>query len=74
LLPFPQQDFGGRVVRLADYFDNSCQGQLRVLKKSGLYQAVPQVDDKQGIRVQTKNLFRCDTASNQKVIYLHDWN
>ncbi len=71
LLPFPQQDFGGRVVRVADYFDNSKAGYLRQLKKLGMYQAVPEVKD--GTPVKTKNLFHPNNTPKEKVIYLHEW-
>lgn len=73
LLPFPQKDFGGRIVRLADYFDNSKQGVLRKLKKLGNYQAVPRVAD-DGIYVTTKNLFHSTNMLDQeRVVYIHDW-
>lgn len=72
LLPFPQKDFGGRILRLSDYFDNSKQGVLRKLKRLGIYQAVPQVAD--GINVTTKNLFHPSNISDeQRVIYLNNW-
>lgn len=73
LLPFPQKDFGGRVVRLADYFDNSKQGVLRKLKKLGIYQAVPQVAV-DGIYVATKNLFHpSNKLDEERVVYIHNW-
>lgn len=72
LLPFPQKDFGGRIVRLADYFDNSKQGVLRKLKKLGIYQAVPQTID--GISVATNNLFHpSNVLDEQRVVYVHNW-
>ncbi|MEW6088591.1 MAG: CRISPR-associated protein Cas5 [bacterium] len=73
LLPFPQKDFGGRIIRLSDYFNNSKYGVLRKLEKLGIYQAVPQVEN--GVYVTTKNLFHpAGIPDKEKVVYIHDWS
>jgi CRISPR-associated protein Cas5t len=68
LIPFPCEQFGGRVIRYCDYFYNNELGYLRKPDKMILYQVVPQTEE--GVFVRRNNLYKLPDSDNE-VIYMH---
>ena len=68
LMPFPQEDAGGNLLRLPEYFDNTNRGITRIPKNIRLFQAIPS-----GSRVSGKNLFSIKGDKEKHVFYLHEW-
>ena len=68
LMPFPQEDVGGNLLRLPEYFDNTNSGRTRIPKNIRLFQAVPP-----NSAVHGKNLFLIKGSDDKHVFYLHEW-
>ena len=69
LMPFPQEDVGGRMLRLPEFFDNTETGMTRNPVNIRLFQVVSA-----GSIVENSNLFHLNTDEDENhVIYLHEW-
>ncbi len=70
LMPFPQKDIGGRMLRLPEFFDNKQTGLTRDPKNIRLFQVVPN-----GSIIENTNLYHIKNNENKNhVIYLHEWS
>ena len=69
LMPFPQEDVGGRMLRLPEFFDNTQTGLTRNPVNIRLFQVVSA-----GSIVNNPNLYHVkNDEDNNHVIYLHEW-
>ena len=69
LMPFPQEDVGGRMLRLPEFFDNRQIGLTRNPVNIRLFQVVSA-----GSIVEDPNLYHVKTDEDEDhVIYLHEW-
>jgi len=69
LMPFPQEDVGGRMLRLPEFFDNTQTGLTRNPVNIRLFQVVSA-----GSTIENPNLYRIKTDKDaDHVIYLHEW-
>lgn len=68
LVPFPEPNAGGLILRLPDYFDNSDLGYTRSIEKLGIYQAIKHDAP---ARICRSGLFSVTGLPNDEAIYLH---
>jgi len=68
LLPFPEPNAGGLILRLPDYFDNSDLGYTRSIEKLAIYQAIKHDAP---ARIRRAGLFSITGLPNDEAIYVH---
>ncbi len=68
LIPFPCASFGGRIIRLADYYENDSPGVLRKPRNVQLYQIVPPKPG--GVLVENITL-QCIDKETNSAVYMH---
>jgi hypothetical protein len=68
-MPFPQENIGGRMMRLPEFFDNKETGVTREPMNIRLFQIVSA-----GSLVHNPNLYHIiGDEDEKKAIYLHEW-
>ena len=74
LIPYPQPEVGGMIVRLPEWFKNTNAGFSRKPGPLGHYHAMSPLHNDLRIEIERANLFLAsDRAAINDVIYLHDW-
>jgi CRISPR-associated protein Cas5t len=68
LIPFPEPNAGGMILRLPDYFDNADTGYTRRIGKLGMYQVVKHDAP---ARIRREGLVRVDEMEDGHAVYLH---
>ncbi len=69
LMPFPQENIGGRMMRLPEFFDNRKDGVTREPMSIRLFQIVSA-----GSVVHNPNLYHVVSDEDEKkAIYIHEW-
>lgn len=68
LIPYPQPEAGGLILRLPDFFENADTGYTRRIGKLGMYQ-VSKHDAP--TRIRREGLVRVEGSPDDNVIYLH---
>jgi CRISPR-associated protein Cas5t len=69
LMPFPQENIGGRMLRLPEFFDNRITGMTRNPVNIRLFQVVSA-----GSLVVNPNLYHINNDTDEEhAIYLHKW-
>lgn len=68
LIPFPEPNAGGVILRLPEYFDNSDTGFTRRIGKLGMYQVIRHDAP---ARIRRAGLVRVEGMEDGQAIYLH---
>jgi len=68
LIPFPEPNAGGLILRLPDYFDNSNVGYTRRIEKLVMYQVIKH---EAPAKIHREGLFKITGLPDGEVIYLH---
>lgn len=70
LMPFLQEEIGGRMMRLPEFFDNGLDGMTREPKNIRLFQIISE-----GSIVRNPNLYYIKGEEDERhTIYLHEWS
>jgi CRISPR-associated protein Cas5t len=68
LVPFPEPNAGGLILRLPEYFNNADTGYTRRIGKLGMYQVIRH---EVPARIRRRGLVRVEGLPDQHAIYLH---
>ncbi len=68
LIPFPEPNAGGMILRLPDYFDNADTGYTRHIGKLGMYQVVKHDAP---AHIRREGLVHVQNSPEEHTIYLH---
>lgn len=68
LIPFPEPNAGGMILRLPEYFDNADTGYTRRIGKLGMYQVVKHDTP---AHIRREGLVHVQDLSEEHAIYLH---